>query len=162
MNFKCLMNLLEEKGYVEKVREFEVNSEIESGNIAIDYKCKYNEVKLKIMKEIDEFHACDLLHNIQYQTINHLGDDEIKIIIIDKLEHHIWNLMCYEEEKILQPHRVGYIWLSRVLENSEYYEAKYNPIHDHWVVTDLYEKKDREDKEKKEYEECLEFLKQLP
>lgn len=163
MDFKCFIKLLEEKKYIKKVREFEVESEIEFGNIAIDYKCKYEEVKHRIMEEIDEFHACDLLHNIQYQTRrNHLKNDEIKIIFMDKLEHHIWNLMCDEEEKIFEPHEMGYIWLSRILENSEYYKAEYNPVYDHWLITDLYLKESRENKERKEYEECLNFLKQLP
>ena len=162
MDFICFMKLLEEKEYITKVRKFEVDSEIKFGNIAIDYKCKYDEVKTKIMDEINAHHECDLLLNVKYQIINHLDDDEIKIINLDLLEHHIYNKLCDEEEKIFKPHEVGYIWLERALENSVYYKAKYNNIHDHWKVTDLFLKKQRENNEKREYEECLEFLKQLP
>lgn len=162
MDFKCFMKLLEEKKYITKVREFEVDSEIECGNIAIDYKCKYEEVKKKIMDEIDAHHKCNSLLNVKYQIINHLDDDEIKIINLDLLEHHIWNKYGEKEEKIFKSHEVGYIWLESALENSVYYEAKYNNIHDHWKVTDLFLKKQREDDEKREYEKCLEFLKQLP
>ena len=162
MDFKCFINLLEEKGYIEKAREFKVDSEIEFGNIAVDYKCKYNEVKLKIMEEIDNWHACDLLHNIQYQTKNDVGKNEIKIIFIDKLKHHIWNKMCEEEFKRFRKSNVGFIWLSRIFENSTSYKAEWNGVHGLWEITDLHIKNMREEKERNEKEECLNFLKQLP
>ena len=162
MNFECFINLLKEKNYIKEIRHFKVESEEENGYIAIDYECKYKEVKEKIMEEIDQWHACDLLHNIKYQTKSTIRNNEIKIIFVDKLEHHIWNKQAEEETKIYSENEVGYIQLEKIFKNHEFYEAKFNSVHSTWTITDLFVKKMREEKETKEKEECLNFLKQLP
>lgn len=164
------MKLLEEKKYITEIRRFEVEDLYQGDEVgstfAIDYKCKYWEVMDRIIDEICNWHDNSYLLNITYQRKDFgnnrfLKKDEIKIIFTDKLENQIYELMGDKEECRIQHNEIGYIQLSNI-SFTEFYEIKYNRTHDCYDVVDLFKRKVREDDEKKEYEECLEFLRQLP
>lgn len=159
MDFKCFMKLLIEKKYIVKKQEFRMKNSKSEEIFAINYKCKYVEVKERIMEEIDNWHACDYLHNIQYQTIDKYF---IKIIFKDKVKKQIFNTLHNEEETIIKPINIGYIDLEKLLKYDEDYKIEYNSVWDKWVVRDIKLTKTRKKKEEDEKKECLEFLKQLP
>ena len=170
MEFKCFMKLLEEKKYITEIRRFEVGDFYQGDEVgstfAIDYKCKYPEIMDRIIDELINWQDNDYLLNIRYQTKDFgnsrfLKKDEIKIIFTDKLENQIFELMGDKEECRIQYNEIGYIILTNI-SFTEFYEFEYNTTHDCYDVVDLYKRKVREDDEKREYEECLEFLRQLP
>lgn len=161
MDFKCFMKLLIEKGYIKPLRKYDLESEIEDGYIAIDYECKYKEVKQRIIKEIEDWQKTDWELRIDYQTKG-MASNKIKIINIDKLEKHIHEKMQDKEMKSFEKSEMGYIDLNDILKYNEYYSARMETIGEWWYITDLSKKNAREKKENKEKEECLEFLRQLP
>lgn len=170
MDFKCFMKLLEEKKYITEIRRFEVEDLYQGDEVgsafAIDYECKYPEVMDRIIDEICLWHENDCLLNITFQTKGYghnrfLKRNEIKIIFTDKLENQIFELMGDKEKCKIPFNKIGYIQLADI-SFSEFYNVEYNRTHDCYDVIDLFKKKIREDDEKREYEECMEFLRQLP
>lgn len=159
MDLKCLIKLLIEKKYID---EYNCLEEDTLGTIAIEYKCKYKEVRSKIYQNIEDEHDEGCLLDIESQLRTVCGDNHITIVNIDKLEKYILMLSKGRENFTLKR--------AKDLNNMELFKSIFDDMESieveldigNFYVTNNIVKRERIAKSKAEKEECLDFLSKLP
>lgn len=151
MNFKCLLEILQDKNYIEIEK-----STIQNITISINIKTKYESVKNKIISELPESYKFTI------------DNDKIIIMSLINIEEWVEKLLNNKTKKIIELRRYltrdEYILFKSLIIESERF--KYHipafSLTDAGTLIDIKKELEEQRKKEKEIKEVDDFIASLP